>query len=90
MSLPNARIIRANSRIIPITCITIRNLSLGFLLVTISYKVNAICPPSRAGIGMRFITPSITDNIATILRKLSQFQLEGKIWPIDMKLPTDL
>jgi hypothetical protein len=30
------------------------------------------------------------ESIAMILKKLNQSQAEGKIWPMEMKLPTDL
>ena len=37
---------------------------LGFFLVTSSYSKNTNLPPSKAGIGSKFITPILTDNKA--------------------------
>ena len=90
MSLPKARTMRANRRIIPIICAIVRNLSLGFFPVIISYRVNTMCPPSRAGIGRRFITPSMIESRARMLMNLYQSHVAGKICPMAMKLPTDL
>ena len=61
MSFPKASIIRPIRSIIPTVWAAIRNLSLGFLPVIISYRVNSMCPPSRAGIGRMFSTASIMD-----------------------------
>ena len=71
-------------------CVTSRNLSLGFLRVIISYSVSTMWPPSRAGIGMRFITPNMMERSARMLRKRNQSHVAGKICPMEMKLPTDL
>ena len=79
ISLPKARNINAKMRTIPTICATYRNFSLGFLRVMISYNVKRICPPSRAGIGMRFITPNITESRARMFMKLYQFHVDGKI-----------
>ena len=70
MSFPNARNIKAKIRSIPIVWVIMRNLSLGFRPVMISYSVNTIWPPSSAGIGRRFITASMMESIAMMLRKL--------------------
>ena len=78
ISLPKARNISPNIIIIPMICVTYRKLSLGFLPVIISYIVNTICPPSKAGIGSRFITASMIDSIAMMLRKLYQSHASGK------------
>ena len=40
--------------------------------------------------GRRFITASIMDSRAMMLRKACQSHAEGKICPMAMKLPTDL
>ena len=90
ISLPKARNMSPKIRSMPMICIIYRNLSLGFLPVIISYNVNTIWPPSRAGIGSRFITPSMIESKARMLRKLYQSHAEGNICPIAMKLPTDL
>ena len=76
--------------IMPMIWVTYRKLSLGLRPVNISYRVNKMCPPSRAGIGMRFITPSMIDSRAMMLRKLYQSHIGGKICPMEMKLPSDL
>ena len=73
MSLPKARNISPKISIMPISCITIRNLSLGFRPVIISYKVNTICPPSRAGIGSRFMTARIMEIMARMFMNTGQF-----------------
>ena len=80
---------RPNTSIMPMICIIYMNLSSGFLPVIISYIVKTICPPSKAGIGSRFITPNIMDRSAMILRKLNQSHEAGKTCPMAMKLPTD-
>ena len=49
-----------------------------------------MCPPSSAGIGRRFITPSIIESNARIFRNLYQSHVAGKTCPMAMKLPTDL
>ena len=90
MSLPNASTIRASSSTIPIICITTRKRSLGLRPVIISYRVNMIWPPSSAGIGSRFIIPSITESSASMLRKRYQSHASGNTCPMAMKLPTDL
>ena len=79
MSLPNARNISPKMSIIPMICVTYRKLSLGLRPVNISYRVNSMCPPSRAGIGMRFITPNMIDSRAMMLRKLYQSHEDGNI-----------
>src|SRR5690554_6229432 len=54
------------------------NFSLGFFRVIISYNKNITCPPSRAGIGSRFIIPSIIERNAVTFQKYSQDQTSGK------------
>ena len=90
MSLPKARTIRPKRSIMPTIWAYSRNLSLGFLPVIISYKVNRRCPPSKAGIGRMLSTASITERNAVRFQKICQFQVLGNIEPIVMKLPTDL
>ena len=50
------------------------NFSLGLRRVITSYNRNITCPPSNAGIGNRFITPRISDNIAVKLQNDGQCQ----------------
>ena len=90
MSFPKASIMRPKSRMNPTIWAPMRNLSPGFLLVSISYRVKTIWPPSRAGIGSRFMTPSIIEKRAVMLSRAYQSQYDGNIWPMAMKLPTDL
>ena len=75
---------------IPIACAPIRNLSLGLCRVSISYRVNRMCPPSNPGIGSRFITPSIIDSSADMLQKVYQFHFSGKMLPMLITDPTSL
>ena len=49
-----------------------------------------MCPPSNAGIGIRFMTPSIMERRARMFRNLYQSHAAGNICPMAMKLPTDL
>ena len=47
------------------------NLSLGFLPLTISYNKNITCPPSKAGIGNRFIKAKMIEIKAVLAQKPS-------------------
>ena len=74
-SFPFAYNIRPSKRTIPTTCAYSKNLSLGFLPVIISIRVNNAWPPSNAGMGNKFIKANMIDNNAVILQKCSQSQL---------------
>ena len=45
----------------PVICAYSKNLSPGFLPVIISQRVNTTWPPSREGIGSKFINPNMID-----------------------------
>ena len=87
MSLPLAYISRVNKNNIPAICAYSINFSFGLRREMISYNVNIICPPSKAGIGRKFINASATDRNAVISQKLSQFQLSGNRLPMAPKPP---
>ena len=63
------------------------NLSLGLRPVIISYNKNITCPPSKAGIGNKFINAKIKDKIAVILQNLCQSQVSENILAIEPKPP---
>ena len=90
MSFPKARNISANNMNIPTICAYSRTLSFGFFPVIISNRTKIIWPPSSAGIGRRLSTASIIDSHAVMFQNICQSQEDGKIFPIEMKLPTDL
>jgi hypothetical protein len=54
----------------PTICAFSRNLSLGFFAETISYNKKTSRDHHQAGIGNKFITPSIIDNKAVMFQKL--------------------
>src|SRR5688572_92718 len=89
-SFPLAYNISNNSKTMPATCAYSMNFSLGFLPLTISYKVNMTCPPSNAGIGRRFIKASMMDKNAVIFQNASQLHSVGKTEPMALKPPTPL
>jgi hypothetical protein len=57
--------------------------------LTISYNKNITCPPSSAGIGNKFITPSIIDNNRDVPENFPA-QVLGKISNMALKPPTCL
>ena len=87
MSFPFARISSAIKSRNPVIWTYSKNLSLGFLPVIISYKVNITWPPSNAGIGNKFMNPNIIDRNAVIPQNDCQLQVAGKILPIAIKPP---
>ena len=46
-----------------------------------------MCPPSKAGIGKKFINASIIESNAVVSQKACQFQYEGNNFPIVPKPP---
>src|SRR5574344_351280 len=88
MSLPLAKISKANTRINPTVSAISMNLSLGFLRVMISYRRNNMNPPSRAGMGSMFMMAKAMERKAVSDQKLAQSNLSGKILPIEMNPPT--
>ena len=89
-SFPLAYNINNNNKIMPATCAYSMNFSFGFLPLTISYSVNITCPPSKAGIGSRFINARMMDKKAVIFQNASQLQSVGKTEPIALNPPTPL
>ena len=76
----------------PVIVSIINTLSLGFLLVIISYMLNIICPPSSAGIGKRLSTPRFTEISAVIVSNaIILDSLASEItFPIVITPPTSL
>src|SRR6266511_5830089 len=90
-SLPLAYNINASNKTIPTIWAYSKNLSLGLRRVIISYKVNITCPPSRAGIGRRFINARTIERKAVMVQNASQSQpYFGKIEPIALNPPNPL
>ena len=74
--------------IMPAICAYSRNLSLGFLLVTISTSVNNTWPPSSAGIGRRFMKARAMDRKPVKDQNASQFQVGLNALAILINPPT--
>ena len=90
ISFPLAKSNNAIRRIKPVTWAYSKNLSPGFLPVIISQRVNTTCPPSKAGIGNKFIKPNIIDKNAVMFQNDSALHSDGKILPIEIKPPKPL
>ena len=90
MSFPLAKSSSAISKKKPTICAYSKNLSPGFLPVIISHKVNTTCPPSKAGIGNKFINPNMIDKNAVMFQNVCQLNSEGKILPIEINPPKPL
>ena len=89
-SLPLANNNKAINNRNPVIWAYSKNLSLGFLPVTISYNKNITWPPSKAGMGKMFIKAKIMESRAVVLQKAAQFQVSGNKPPIAANPPTPL
>src|SRR5678809_657210 len=75
----------------PAICAYSKNFSLGLRRVIISYKVNITCPPSKAGIGNKFMNARTIDKNAVIVQNASHLHSYfGKMEPIALKPPRPL
>ena len=78
MSFPKVKAIKVSKIIIPKVCTLSAAFMLNVFPVIISTMVNNACPPSKPGIGNKFMKAKPIENKAVKFQINSQFHVSGR------------